>query len=101
MNAVIEAIKKRRSVRSYKSNAVPRDLIKAIIGRGMKPRRNEQPALEICGRRGHGSEKRTSSGFPAECQKDPGYLKRIRSVRYEAITKRLSELPDPVSTLRR
>ena len=34
MNPVIEAIKKRRSVRSYTSEAVPRDVIEAIIDAG-------------------------------------------------------------------
>ena len=34
MNAVIEAIEKRRSVRSYTSDAVPREMIEAIIDAG-------------------------------------------------------------------
>ena len=34
MNPVIEAIKKRRSVRSYKPDPVPRDAIEAIIDAG-------------------------------------------------------------------
>jgi len=39
MNAVIEAIKKRRSVRSYESKPIPRDIINTIIEAG-----NEAPS---------------------------------------------------------
>jgi nitroreductase len=34
MNAVIEAIRKRRSVRSYESEPIPRDIINTIIEDG-------------------------------------------------------------------
>ena len=39
MNEVIEAIRKRRSVRSYESKPVPKDIIKMIIEAG-----NEAPS---------------------------------------------------------
>jgi nitroreductase len=39
MNAVIEAIRKRRSVRSYESKPIPKDIIKTIIEAG-----NEAPS---------------------------------------------------------
>lgn len=39
MNAIIEAIKKRRSVRSYESKPIPKDIINMIIEAG-----NEAPS---------------------------------------------------------
>jgi nitroreductase len=42
MNAVIEAIDKRRSVRAYEVKPVPRDLVNAVIAAG-----NEAPSAMI------------------------------------------------------
>ncbi len=39
MNAMIDAIKKRRSVRAYESKPIPRDVLNAIIEAG-----NEAPS---------------------------------------------------------
>ena len=47
MNAVIEAVKKRRSIRSYQSKPVSRDIITAVIERAGKKGTPDKLGLAI------------------------------------------------------
>jgi nitroreductase len=97
MNAVIEAIKTRRSVRSYQSKPVPRDIVNVIIDAANEApsAMNSQPwrFVVIEGR----EVKRTllKAALP-NARKILDSVKESDPVRHEAITKRLNELPDPV-----
>jgi nitroreductase len=97
VNTVIEAIKKRRSVRSYQSKAVPTDLIKAIIDAGNEApsAMNSQPWRFVVIEDRDVKKKLLQASLP-NAKKTLDMLKESDPVRYEAITKRLSELPDPV-----
>jgi nitroreductase len=97
MNAVIDAINKRRSVRSYQSKAVPKDLIKAIIDAGNEApsAMNSQPWRFVVVEDGEVKKKLLQAALP-NTKKILGMLKESDPARYEAITKRLSEMPDPV-----
>jgi len=97
MNAVIEAIKKRRAVRSYQSKPVPRDIINAIIDSGNEApsAMNSQPWRFVVIEDGEVKKKLLRAALP-NARKILESVKDADPVRYEAITKRLSELPDPV-----
>ncbi len=97
MNAVIEAIKKRRSVRSYQSTPVPRDIVKAIIDAGNEApsAMNSQPWRFVVVEGGEVKKKLLKAALP-NARKILDSVKESDPVRYEALTKRLDELPDPV-----
>jgi nitroreductase len=97
MNAVIEAIKKRRSVRSYQSKAVPRDLINAIIDAGNEApsAMNSQPWRFVAIEDREAKKKLLKAALP-NARKILDTVKESDPVRHEAITKRLNELPDPI-----
>ncbi len=97
MRAVIEAIKARRSVRSYKSRPVPRDFINAIIDAGNEApsAMNSQPWRFVVIEDGEAKKKLLRAALP-NARKILESVKEFDPVRYEAITKRLDELPDPV-----
>ena len=42
MNAILEAMEKRRSVRKYKPDMVPQDAISSVISAGLYAARHEQ-----------------------------------------------------------
>ena len=97
MNAVIEAIQARRSVRAYQSKPVPRDIVKAIIDAGNEApsAKNSQPWRFVVIEDGEVKKKLLRAALP-NARKILEPVKDVDPVRYEAITKRLSELPDPI-----
>jgi len=97
MNPVIEAIKKRRSVRSYQSKPIPRDIIKAIIDAGNEApsAMNSQPWRFVVVDNDEVRKKLLKAARP-NARKILDLIKESDPVRYEAITKRLRELPDPI-----
>jgi len=97
VNAVIDAIKKRRSVRSYESKPIPRDILNAVIEAGNEApsAMNSQPwrfvIVENAGaRRILLNAARPQAGKIIELAKDAD------PERYAMIKKRLAEMPDPV-----
>lgn len=97
MNAVIEAIKKRRSVRSYQSKPISRDVVNAIIEAGNEApsAMNSQPWRFVVIEDAEVKKKLLKTALP-NAKKILDLIKESDPVRHEAITKRLSELPDPV-----
>jgi nitroreductase len=97
VNAVIEVIRKRRSVRSYQSRAVPRDIINAIIDAGNEApsAMNSQPWRFVVIEDGEAKKKLIRAALP-NARKILDMVKESDPVRHEAITKRLNELPDPI-----
>ena len=71
MNAVIEAIRKRRSVRAYEPKPVPRDVINAIIEAGNEApsAMNSQPWRFVVVEE---RESKAPSGRAAGCEKNSG-----------------------------
>jgi len=97
MNAVIEAIMKRRSVRAYQRKLVPRDVVKAIIDAGNEApsAMNSQPWRFVVIEDSEVKKKLLRAALP-NARKILDLVKESDPVRHEAITKRLNELPDPV-----
>lgn len=97
MNAVIDAINKRRSVRSYQSRPVGRDVVKAIIDAGNEApsAMNSQPWRFVVVEDPEVKKKLLRAALP-NAKRILESVKDSDPERYEAITKRLSELPDPV-----
>jgi len=97
MNTVIEAIKTRRSVRSYQSKPIPRDIVKVIIDAGNEApsAMNSQPWRFVVIEDAGVKKKLLRAALP-NAKKILDLVKESDPVRYEAITKRLNELPDPV-----
>jgi len=97
MNAVIEAIKKRRSVRSYESKPIPRDIINTIIEAGNEApsAMNSQPWRFVVFEDTKIKEKLLGVALPNTKK----ILERVKDVdpeKYEMIKKRYEELRDPV-----
>lgn len=97
MNSVIEAINKRRSVRSYQPKPVPRDVISEVINAGNEApsAMNSQPWRFVVVEDGEIKKKLLRAALP-NARKILETVKEADPERYEAITKRLSEMPDPV-----
>jgi nitroreductase len=97
MNAVIEAIKSRRSVRAYESKPVPRDILNTIIEAGNEApsAMNSQPWRFVVVEDKEAKKKLLAVALP-KAKKITDTLKDIDPERYEAIKKRYEELPDPV-----
>ena len=97
MNAVIEAINKRRSVRSYQSRPVPRDIVNSVIDAGNEApsAMNSQPWRFVVVEDGEAKKKLLRAALP-NARKILETVKEADPERYKAITKRLSEMPDPV-----
>jgi nitroreductase len=97
MNAVIEAIKKRRSVRAYEAKAVPKDVIKTIIEAGNEApsAMNSQPWRFVVVEERESKEKLLRAALPG-AKKILETIKDADPERYEAIKKRYGELKDPV-----
>lgn len=97
MNQVIGAIRARRSVRSYQSKRVSRELVNAVIDAGNEApsAMNSQPWRFVVVENDGVKKSLLKAALP----KAKGLLESIRDadpVRYETIMKRLNELPDPV-----
>lgn len=97
MNQVIEAIKKRRAVRSYKPDPIPRDVIKTIIEAGNEApsAMNSQPWRFVVVEDKEIKRKLLQAALP-NVQKILEPLKETNPERYEQIKKRFAELKDPV-----
>jgi nitroreductase len=97
MNAVIEAINKRRSVRAYDTKAIPRDALNTILGAGNEApsAMNSQPWRFVVVEDKAAKKKLLGAALP-EAKKITELVKDVDPERYEAIKKRYAELPDPV-----
>jgi nitroreductase len=97
MNDVIEAIKKRRSVRAYKAIQIPRDLLNAVIEAGNEApsAMNSQPWRFVVVEDQDAKKKLLAAALP-KAKKITEQVKDIDPERYEAIKKRYAEMPDPV-----
>ncbi len=97
MNAVIEAIRSRRSVRSYQTRPVPRDVVEAVIDAGNEApsAMNSQPWRFVVIEEGEAKKKLLRAALP-NARKILDLVKDSDPARHEAIMKRLNELPDPI-----
>lgn len=97
MNEVIEAIKRRRSVRSYDSRPVSRDIINAIIEAGNEApsAMNSQPWRFVVVEDKETKSKLIRAALP-NAKKILEMVKEVNPERYEMIMKRYDELEDPV-----
>jgi len=97
MNKVMEAIKKRRSVRSYKSKTVPKDIIEAILEAGNEApsAMNSQPWRFVVVEDKEAKKKLLRAALP-NAKKILDSITESDPVRHEMITRRLKEMPDPV-----
>lgn len=97
MNAVLEAIKNRRSVRSYRSTPVSRDLLQTVIDAGNEApsAMNSQPWRFVVVEDAAAKKALLGAALP-QAKKVTELVKDIDPDRYEMIKKRYAELPDPV-----
>jgi nitroreductase len=97
MNPIIEAIRKRRSVRSYEEKPVSEDLIRAVIEAANEApsAMNSQPWRFVVVRDRDPKRKLLDAARP-NARKIIEMIKEADPARYEAITRRFSELPDPI-----
>jgi nitroreductase len=97
MNAVMEAIRKRRSVRAYEPKPVPRDLLQSVIDAGNEApsAMNSQPWRFVVVEDGSAKKTLLRAALP-QAKKITELVKDADPERYEAIKKRYAELPDPV-----
>jgi nitroreductase len=97
MNAVIEAIMKRRSVRSYQTKPVPEDVVTAIIEAGNEAPSavNSQPWRFVVIEDGDAKNKLLRAALP-NARKTLAPVKESDPARYEAIMERLAASPDPI-----
>lgn len=97
MNPVIEAIMKRRSVRSYQARQVPADLVKTIIEAGNEApsAMNSQPWRFVVIQEESTRQTLLRVAKPA-AQKLFDALREMNPERFEMIIQRFSELEDPI-----
>jgi len=97
MNPVLEAIKKRRSVRSYENKSVPGDVINIIIEAGNQApsAMNSQPWRFVVVEDRGLKKKLLNAALP----KAKGVLENVKETdpeRYKSIMKRYDEMEDPI-----
>lgn len=97
MNHVLEAIKKRRSVRSYYPKPVPRDVINTIIDAANEApsAMNSQPWRFVVVEDKVVKRKLLQAALP-NATRILEMVKDVDPVRYELIKKRYEEMEDPV-----
>jgi nitroreductase len=97
MNAVIETINMRRSIRSYEAKPVPRDLMNAVIAAGNEApsAMNSQPWRFVVVEDPAAKKKLLGAALP-QVKKITEQVKDVDPERYASIKKRYAELPDPV-----
>jgi len=97
MNTFIEALKKRRSVRSYDTKTIPRDILSAIIEAGNEApsAMNSQPWRFVVVEDREMKKKLLGAALP-QAKKITEMVKDVDPERYEMMKKRYAELPDPV-----
>jgi nitroreductase len=98
MNQLIEVIKSRRSIRSYESKPIPRDILLALIDAanhapsGM----NAQPWRFVIVEDAGFKKKLLATAVPNAKQYLESQVKPINPARYELILRRYEELEDPI-----
>ena len=97
MNHVLDAIKMRRSVRSFDIKSIPRDVLLAIIEAGNEApsAMNSQPWRFVVVEDQEWKKKLLRAAMP-QAKKITEAVKDIDPDRYEAIKRRYAELPDPI-----
>jgi nitroreductase len=97
MNSVLEAIRKRRSVRSYEARPVIKDLINTIIeaGNNAPSAMNSQPWRFVVVEDTSIKKKFLNAALP-NAKKILEHVKEVNPERYEMIMKRYDELEDPI-----
>ena len=97
MNAVIEAIRKRRSIRAYEARPVPRELVNAVIAAGNEApsAMNSQPWRFVVIEEPAAKRMLLAAALP-QAKQITEQVKDVDPERYEIIKKRYAELPDPV-----
>lgn len=97
MNEVIEAIRERRSIRSYRPKPVPRELLNAVIEAANEAPSalNSQPWRFVVVEDEGARKKLLSAALPRAKQRTE-MVKDVNPERYESIKKRYAELPDPI-----
>ena len=97
MNAVMENIRKRRSIRAYEARPVPRDLVNTVIeaGTAAPSAMNSQPWRVVVGEDPAAKRTLLAAALP-QAKKITEQVKDVDPERYELIKKRYAELPDPV-----
>jgi nitroreductase len=97
MNAVIEAIRKRRSLRAYEPKPVPRDVITTVIEAANEApsAMNSQPWRFVVVEDREIKEKLLAAALP-NVKRILETVKDADTERYELIKKRYGELKDPV-----
>lgn len=97
MNPVLETIKKRRSIRSYESKPIPRDIIDTIIEAGNQApsAMNSQPWRFVVVEDMGFKKKLLQAALP-NAKKILEAVKDIDPERYQLILKRYEEMEDPI-----
>jgi nitroreductase len=97
MNAVIDAIRKRRSVRSYESKPIPKDIINMIIEAGNEAPSSmgSQPWRFVVVEDKEIHQKLLQIALP-NAKKIFDNIKEKDPTRYESIMKRFDESEDPI-----
>lgn len=97
MNSFIETMKKRRSVRAYEPKPIPREMLNTIIEAGNEApsAMNSQPWRFVVVEDPSAKKKLLGAALP-QAKKITEQVKDVDPERYEMITKRYAELPDPV-----
>jgi nitroreductase len=97
MNPVIEAVKKRRSVRSYEDRPVPKDVLNTVIDAGNQApsAMNSQPWRFVVVEDGGLKKKLLGAALP-NAKKILENVKTVDPERYTQIMKRYDEMEDPI-----
>lgn len=97
MNTVLEAIRKRRSIRAYDPKPVPREIVNTVIEAGNEApsAMNSQPWRFVVVEDLAAKKKLLGVALP-QAKKITEMVKDVDPERYESIKKRYAELPDPV-----
>ena len=97
MNTVIDAIKKRRSIRSYESKPIPKDVVNMIIEAGNEApsAMNSQPWRFVVVEEKEIKDKLLRAALP-NAKKILEMIKDADPERYEMIKERYAALKDPV-----
>jgi nitroreductase len=97
MNPVIDAIRQRRSIRSYEAKPVPREMLKAVIDAANEApsAMNSQPWRLVVIEDADARRRLLAAALP-QAKKITEQVKDVDPERYEMIRKRYAELPDPV-----
>jgi len=97
MNPVIEAIRKRRSIRSYEPKPIPRDILNTIIEAGNEApsAMNSQPWRFVVVEDKTIKRKLLSAALP-NAKKILDHVKDSDPERYKSIMKRYKEMEDPI-----